>query len=251
MTPARFFRWAIGVGLVVAVSAGAGVWIVNYAYSEKFTNTPLVPFDAGDATSPALPAFVNLAVPYTSQAPLMNWADKQHDCEEATLVMVDRYLRGDRSGAVIDPGTADAAINRITPWKLSEDLTDQQLGELAKAHLGWSYRIYPATLDNIKAQLAQGRPVIVGVRTHGLGNSNYPGFQTHYEQPGWSVSHYLVVTGYDSANNLILNDPGITRGRGYSITLQQLSFAIADLDRAYPSLNQGLIVLVLAPGATS
>jgi hypothetical protein len=93
--------------------------------------------------------------------------------------------------------------------------------------------------------------VIVGVRTHGLGNANYPGFQTHYEQPGWSVSHYLVITGYDSANNLILNDPGITRGHGYTITLQQLSFAISDLDRAYPNLNQGQVVLVLAPGASS
>jgi hypothetical protein len=37
--PARLLRWALGLGLVVAVSAGAGVWIVNYAYSEKFTNT--------------------------------------------------------------------------------------------------------------------------------------------------------------------------------------------------------------------
>jgi len=246
-------RWAIGLVVLVAASAAAGVWVVNYAYSEKFTSTPLVPFGAGapDPTPAQLPALVNLAVPYTSQAPLMNWADKQHDCEEATLVMVDRYLRGDRSGALIDPATADAAINRITPWKRSEDLTDQQLGELAKEHLGWSYRIYPATLDNIKAQLALGRPVIVGVRTHGLGNANYPGFQTHYEQPGWSVSHYLVITGYDSENRLILNDPGITRGHGYTITLEQLSFAIADLDRAYPNLNQGQIVLVLAPGEAS
>ncbi|HZK73481.1 MAG TPA: C39 family peptidase [Clostridia bacterium] len=252
----RFFRWSIGLGLVAAVSAGAGVAVVRYAsgQTEKFTSTALVPFDStatSGATPTDLPPFVNLAVPFTSQAPLMNWAARQHDCEEATLVMVDSYLHGDRSGTLIDPQAADTAINRITPWKPNVDLTDQQLGELAKEHLGWDYRIYPATLANIKEQLAQGRPVIVGVRTHGLGNSNYPGYEGHYEEPGWSVSHYLVITGYDRSGNLILNDPGITRGHGYSITFHQLSFAIDDLDRAYPDLNQGRIVLVLAPDATS
>lgn len=131
----------------------------------------------------------------------MNWPERQHDCEEATVVMVGRFLSGDRTGGLIDPHTAEAAINRITPWKAHEDLTDKQLGELVKQHLGWGYRIYPATRENIKGQLTLGRPVIVGVWTHGLGNPNYPGFQGHYEQSG-SVSHYLVVTGYDKSDTL-------------------------------------------------
>ena len=247
------FGWAIVFAFIAVVSAGAGASVVLYAssQSEKFTNTSLVPFGSADTFATALPAFVNLPVPFTSQAPLMDWADKQHDCEEATLVMVDSYLHGVRTGAGIDPDAADSAINRITPWKRYEDLTDQQLGELAKEHLGWSYRIYPATRDNIKRQLASGRPVIVGVRTHGLGNPNYPGYGDHYEQKGWSVSHYLVVTGYDSTDTLILNDPGITRGHGYRIKFDQLLFAIDDLGRAYPNLNQGQIVLVLAPESTS
>jgi uncharacterized protein YvpB len=100
--------------------------------------------------------------------------------------------------------------------------------------------------DNIRRQLALGRPVIVGIRTHGLGNPNYPGFRDRYEEPGWSVSHYRVVTGYDAAT-MILNDPGINRGHGYHITFDQLFFAIKDLDRAYHNLDQGLIFLVVAP----
>jgi hypothetical protein len=255
MPSATHLRWAVGLTLLAVVSAGAGVSVVLYASSqpETFTDTPLVPFNfSGDATPLAAPpAFVNLPVPFTSQAPLMNWPEKQHDCEEATLVMVDRFLSGDRSGDLIDPHVADSAINRITPWKAHEDLTDQQVGELVKEHLGWGYRIYAATRENIKGQLALGRPVIVGVRTHGLGNPNYPGFQGHYEQPGWSVSHYLVVTGYDKSDTLILNDPGITLGHGYHIKFDQLTFAINDLDQAYPDLNQGQIILVLAPQATS
>jgi hypothetical protein len=143
---ARLLRWATGIGVVVVISASAGIAVVIYASnSEKFTNTPLVPFDAAAAAT-GLPSFVNLPVPFTSQAPLMNWADRQHDCEEAAVVMVDSYLRGDRSGRLIEPHVADAAINRITPWKSHVDLTARQLGELAKEHLGWSYRIYPANL---------------------------------------------------------------------------------------------------------
>jgi len=187
----------------------------------------------------------------TNQAPLGNWADKQHTCEEASLVMVDRYLGGDHSGSQIDPRNADGAINQITPWKPAVDLTAEQVGEVATQHLGWSHEVLPVSRVNMQQQLSLGRPLIVGVRTRGLGHSNYPGYSTHYEQPGWSVSHYLVVVGYDQSGSFVLNDPGITRGRGYSITYDQLMHAIDDLDQAYPSLNSGRVILVLAPPANA
>jgi hypothetical protein len=246
-------RWALGIGAVAILAGTAGVVFVHLQQGPPvtYTKTSLVPLGATDPTPGALPSMVSLPVPFTSQAPLMNWTQRQHDCEEATLVMVDRYLRGDRSGAPIDPQTAESAINRITPWKQAVDLTDVQLGQLAKEHLGWDYRVLPATPYNIELELSLGRPVIVGVRTHGLGISEYPGYLTHHEEPGWSVSHYLVVVGYESSGKVILNDPGITRGQGYRITFDQLFFAIDDLDRAYPDLNQGRIFLVLAPPAAS
>jgi hypothetical protein len=243
-------KWVLGLGVLTMLAALAGLAFTALYHpvpSPTYTSTQLVPLGTADPTPAGLPSTVSLAVPFTSQAPLMNWAARQHDCEEATLVMVDTYLRGDRSGAQIDPQVAETAINRITPWKQSVDLTDDQLGRIAKEHLGWNYRIYPATLYNIELQLSLGRPVIVGVTTHGLGNPEYPGYLTHHEQPDWSVSHYLVVAGYDSSGKLILNDPGITHGHGYRITFAQLVFAIDDLDRAYPALNQGRIFLVLAP----
>jgi hypothetical protein len=163
--------------------------------------------------------------------------------------MVDRYLRGDHSGSMIGPLIADAAINRITPWKVSVDLTPDQLGRLAEQHLGWAYRVFSAARTAMRQQLALGRPIIVGVRTHGLGNRDYPGYILHYEQPGWSVSHYLVVIGYDPSGLFILNDPGITRGQRNRISYDQLMHAIDDLDRAYPALNAGRVFLVLAPPA--
>ena len=169
-----------------------------------------------------LPRFVLLRVPFTSQAPLGDWAQRQHTCEEASLLMVDRYLNGDHSGRLIDPMTAERAINQITLWKPAVDLTPQQLGQVAEVHMGWGYSILPAERTTMKEQLALGRPLIVGVRTHGLGNPSYPGYFTHHEQPGWSVSHYLVVVGYDASGSFILNDPGITMGYRNRITFDQL-----------------------------
>ncbi|OLB96441.1 MAG: hypothetical protein AUI15_14130 [Actinobacteria bacterium 13_2_20CM_2_66_6] len=214
----------------------------------------LVPIQAGSSHSTDqppvnLPTAVLLPVPFTPQAPLGNWADRQHTCEEASLLMVDRYLHGDHSGNLIDPHTADAGINQITAWKPAVDLTTQQVGEVAQKYMGWGYEVLPADRLHMKQQLALGRPLIVGVRTHGLGNPNYPGYRTHYEQAGYSVSHYLVVVGYDTSDNFILNDPGLTKGKGYHIKFDQLVHAIDDLDQAYPSLNSGRVFVVLAPFA--
>ena len=248
-------KWMVGLGLVAVVGIGTGVYLALSGGTPKITYvTPnLVPISqatAGQAQEKApasLPSAVSLPVPYTDQAPLGNWAQRQHTCEEASLFMVDRYLRGDHSGALVDPRTADAGINRITAWKPAVDLTTTQVGEVAKKHMGWGYEVLPADRLTMKQQLALGRPLIIGVRTHGLGNPNYPGYYSHYEQAAWSVSHYIVVAGYDQSDGFILNDPGITRGHGYHIKYDQLMHAIDDLDQAYPSLNSGLVFLVLAP----
>ena len=248
-------KWLLGLGLVATVGIGAGVYFAFFGAGPQisYATPDLVPIDLNttvpDAVPVNLPQAVLLPVPFTSQAPLNNWADRQHTCEEASLVMVDRYLRGDHSGALIDPRTADNAINQITAWKPAVDLTSQQVGEVAQGHLGWAYKLLPSDRLNMKQQLSLGRPLIFGVRTHGLGNSNYPGYNSHFEQPGWSVSHYIVVVGYDQADTYILNDPGLTRGHGYHISYDQVMHAVDDLDQAYPSLNSGRIFVVLAPAS--
>src|SRR5216683_1988758 len=98
-------KWMLGLGLVATVGVGAGVYFAFFGAGPQITYvTPdLVP--------------INLDTTVSEVVPLNNWVDRQHTCEEATLLMVDRYLRGDHSGALIDPQTADAAINQITSWK--------------------------------------------------------------------------------------------------------------------------------------
>lgn len=227
MTPA--IKWLVSFVVIALSSVGAGWTTLPKSSGQDFT--------------------ILLPVPYTDQAPLGNWAARQHTCEEASLVMVDSYLRGDHSGAQLDPVFADQAINRITPWKPAVDLTAEELGRLASARLGWTYAVLPAEESTMKRQLNLGRPLIVGVRTHGLGNPLYPGYRTHYEEPGWSVSHYLVVVGYDRSGRFVLNDPGITLGHGTLITYDQLMHAVDDLDLSDPSLNSGRVFLVLYAGS--
>ncbi len=251
-------KWFVGLGLVAAVGIGAGIYFAFFGTGQQisYVTPDLVPIDL-NAAAPSdqppvnLPAAVSLPVPFTPQAPLGDWAARQHTCEEASLTMVDRYLKGDHSGALIDPQTANAEINQITQWKPAQDLTTEQVGQVAQKYMGWAYKVLDASRINMKNQLALGRPLIVGVRTHGLGNPNYPGYANHFEQPGYSVSHYLVVTGYDQSDSYILNDPGLTRGHGYHISYDQLMHAIDDLDQAYPSLNAGRVFLVLAPFTNS
>src|SRR4030081_174692 len=135
-------KWLFGLGLVAVVGVGAGIYFAFFGAGPQisYITPPLVPIDNVSATPSDqppvnLPAAVILPVPFTSQAPLNDWANKQHTCEEASLVMVDTYLRGDHSGGLIDPRTADEAINQVSGWKPSEDLTSVQLGEVAKNHM--------------------------------------------------------------------------------------------------------------------
>jgi hypothetical protein len=253
-------KWLFALGVLCVLGVGVGLGFAYWGSQQSITYTvpQLVPISANEGqqtpgthtpTPINLPVAVLLPVPFTPQAPLNDWANKQHTCEEANLVQVDRYLRGDHSGSLIDPRTADAAINQVSRWKPTLDMTPANVGQMAKQYMGWAYEVIPADRINIKTQLALGRPVIVGVRTHGLGNSNYPGYRNHYEQTGWSVAHYVTVVGYQPGDILILNDPGLTRGFHVHIKFDQLVYAIQDLDAAYPQLNAGLVVLVLAPKA--
>lgn len=240
---ATFVGGSAGViGLHYVNAAEAGVVLPGVTVVQA---QPL-PVDPGPAPSPSpAPARIFLQVPYTTQAPLGNWDKHQESCEAATLTMVLAYWHRDKS-AVIDPHVADASIAQIDAMKVQLDLTDQLLGQLASNNFGYGYRILPNTVDTIREQLSAGRPLIAEVRTHGLGNSSYPGYRYHYEETGWSVPHFIVIIGYDSTG-VWLNDAGISRGRGYHISYAQLTHAIDDLDQHHPNLAQGQVLLLIAP----
>src|SRR3982074_349644 len=112
-------KWLFGLGLVASLGIAAGVYFAFFGVGEQisYVTPELVPIEL-NTSAPAdqppviLPAAVILPVPFTPQAPLGNWAQRQHTCEEASVVMVNRYLQGDPNGNLIDPATADPPINQ-------------------------------------------------------------------------------------------------------------------------------------------
>jgi len=206
---------------------------------------PLPIVEIGPGTMPTLSSHVLLQVPFTTQAPLNNWGQHQESCEAANLTMLVGYWGHDTS-VVIDPQAADATIRQIDSWKSQADLDDTMMGELAEQRFGYTYRILPNDPQVIAEQLSAGRPLLAEVRTHGLGNAHYPGYSNHYEQTGWSVPHFVLIIGYDTTG-VWLNDPGISWGRGYHISYAQLTHAIDDLDQHHPALNEGQVLLLIAP----
>ena len=158
-------KWLAGLAVVAIVGVGVGVYFAFFGAGPQVTYvTPdLVPIDlntAAPSDQPPvnLPAAVSLPVPFTPQAPLGNWAARQHTCEEASLAMVDRYLHGDHSGSLIDARTADAAINQITAWKPAQDLTPLQVGQVAQKYMGWAYKILPSDRLNMKIRCSSSSP---------------------------------------------------------------------------------------------
>lgn len=241
---------------VAGVSFGIGLHIVTASVARPLPGAikvhamavPTATVGAGTEVTPVvLPDHMLLEVPFTTQAPLNNWAQHQESCEAANLTMLFYYWT-DQPAIVIDPHAADNLINQIDGWKPRPDLNDTMLGQLAEQRFGYTYRILPNDPIVIAQQLSAGRPLLAEVRTHGLGNSHYPGYPNHYEQTGWSVPHFVTIIGYDSTG-VWLNDPGISAGRGYHITYAQLAHAIDDLDQHHPNLAQGQVLLLIAPEA--
>lgn len=246
----------LAIGAALLVGSAAGLLVRHYLNATleaplsggvtAVRAEPIPTIGEGTEVSPTvLPNQVLLQVPFTTQAPLGNWAQHQESCEAGTLTMLVHYWQKDPS-VVIDPRVADATIRQIDGWKPRPDLTDMMLGELAQQHYGYSYRTIPNNPQAIAEQLAAGRPLIAEVRTHGLGNPHYPGYSRYYEEQGWSVPHFVLIIGYDSTG-VWLNDPGISWGRAYHISYAQLTHAIDDLDQHHPELNGGQALLLIAP----
>ena len=255
----RLIKWAVVVGVLFVVTN-----LGYYGYQTFIVDSSagnVVGGDGSTITVVAAPSpstsvtggSLRLAVPFTTQAPLGDWANHQESCEEANLAQVVAYWSGDHS-TVLDPGTANRTINALTSWQVKhwgseDDLTDVRLGQLAEAYYGYQYEVLPLTDQAMHEQLKAGRPVILGVTTHGLGNPHYPGYAAHYLQRGYSVSHFITIVGYDGSS-YVLNDPGLTPGRGYHVEYSQLLFAIGNLDEQHPNLNEGPVMLVIHPKGT-
>lgn len=198
---------------------------VKKSTSIKSSSPATVPVEPPKTST--LPAVITLPlkVPYTSQAPLAVW-DPLHEeaCEEASLLMVYYYRTGQK---FTTPLEADAELKKLVAWEEDHgykvDLTAKELIAVADSYLKLKTGriITDPTIDQLKAELNAGRPVIVPAAGRELKNP-------YFTSPG-PIYHMLVLKGYDSTG-FIANDPGTRRGESYHYAFKRIMDAIHDWD---------------------
>lgn len=193
--------------------------------------------------STELPIEYNLAVPFTSQAPAGNWAlPYQEACEEASIYMVAAYYQGLPAGQIAVE-TADQAILKIVDFENSFlgfyfDTTAVETASIVDSYYGYQARVIEdPSIDDIKRQVAAGRPVIVPAAGRELGNPFFSGVGPLY--------HMLVVKGY-TATQFITNDPGTRHGENYAYDIEVIMEAMGDWNGGDPA-HGGKRVIVITP----
>ncbi len=166
-----------------------------------------------------------LKVPFTTQAPAAVW-DPLHEeaCEEASLLMVYYYRTGQKFASPVE---ADAQIKKLVTWQevngYKVDLTAEELVAVAAGYLKLkSGRVIDnPTVDQLKAELDAGRPLIVPAAGRLLSNP--------YFTPPGPIYHMLVLKSYDQTG-FIVNDPGTRRGESYHYSFDRIMTAMHDWD---------------------
>ncbi|MCX6794865.1 MAG: C39 family peptidase [Candidatus Falkowbacteria bacterium] len=178
-------------------------------------------------------AGLNLAVPFSAQAPYGDWSLPYAEaCEEASALLVDRFY----TGAELTPEIVKQEILKIVDWENKtfgyyEHTTAKETGRILKEYFNYK-RVdvnYDISLADIKAQIMAGRPVIVPLAGRLIGNP-------YYRQPG-PIYHMLVIKGLTKDGDFITNDVGTKRGNNYVYDANVLYDAIHDAPYGGGELN--------------
>lgn len=179
-----------------------------------------------------IPRKALLDVPFTPQAPHANWEPPYDEaCEEASMIMVDYYLRNEE----LSREQANREIVQLTNWEQSEgyavDVTVAEMKEIIESYYNYTARISDnVSVASIMYEVAQGNPVIIPAAGRQLGNPYFSG-----EGPPY---HMLVIVGYDS-KDFIAHDPGTKRGEEYKYPHNTIINAIHDWTGSKDTIEQG------------
>lgn len=209
---------------------------VPQANSARATIAPHVP-----TTDSGLPPEINLAVPFTVQAPHANWELPYKDfCEEASVLMVMRYVNGQ---PILSPDDADAGMLAIKEFEEARFGYYRDTNVADTATVITEHFNYPniavvenPTASDIRAALAAGKPVIMPAAGQYLGNP-------YFQAPG-PPYHMLVIKGYTKDGRFITNDPGTRRGADFIYDEDVLMNALHDY-RSDGNFLQGQKIIII------
>jgi len=172
----------------------------------------------------ALPTEMNLLVPMVYQAPFAVW-DAVHDdaCEEAAILMIQAYMNGESelTREEMDRRILGVVDHEMEVLGYFESTDAATTADIRREYLGLaSVKILPVnSIDDVKAQIAAGRPVVLPASGKALRNPNFRG--------GGPVYHMLVAKGF-KPGQIITNEPGTRLGADYLYDEQLLFDAIHD-----------------------
>ena len=220
------------------------------ATSEHYVMVSSPPTTPKDPPKPAVapvasanvPAAVNLAVPFTSQAPLGDWSmPYQEACEEASAIMVDAFYQG-KTGTIA-PNTAKQAIDNLVAFETKQyggykDTDAEQTARFIREYFHYkTVLVEPLTsVDDIKAVLAKGYPVMVPADGKLIPNPNY--------KNGGPAYHMLVIKGY-TKDRFITNDSGTHAGADYTYTYAALMNAAHDWNGGDVIHGKSVMIVVM------
>jgi len=186
-------------------------------------------------------ASVNLAVPFTSQAPSYNWDQPFQDaCEEASLIMIDYYYQDKELPPPLQ--IEDILLDMIgwqqDNWDGHFNLSVDKVVEFAGIYYDYDIEVVKdLTTDKIEDYLDRGLPIVIPADGHILE-------QPYFTNDGPDY-HMLVIKGYIDGN-FITNDPGTWRGADFIYSYENMMASIMDWDTKKASATgpkQGLVLL--------
>jgi hypothetical protein len=166
---------------------------------------------------------VLLDVQFIPQGPLdsgaAHWALHKESCEEAAMLMAHNYSLG----RTVTMQQANDEIFELVDWQVrhfgdEHDIYADEVSQVLKGFYGHNdvRIIQEATVEDIKAQLSAGYPVIVPSIAKYLKNPRY------YDQD----YHMFLLVGY-TADRIIAHDNGTTWGDNYPYPYDDLMQAIS------------------------
>jgi hypothetical protein len=190
--------------------------------------------------SEKLPLEFNLAVPFTSQAPLGQWNENfKEACEEASIIMIDAFFKERK----LSKKSVAKEILDLEEWEEKHlgswrDASVQKVAFILKERYGYQKVniIENPTIEIIKQSLYNGFLIIAPTAGRLLNNP-------YFRQPG-PLYHMLVIRGWTKDNLFITNDPGTKRGNGYLYEPKKLLEAIHDLNEEEITKGRKVIIVV-------
>ncbi|MFA5184030.1 MAG: C39 family peptidase [Patescibacteria group bacterium] len=201
----------------------------------------------GQMSAASLPENIDIAVPFTAQAPLGEWRDvrQQDGCEEAVAAMAMAWVGGEKDIAKADWRLRILILSTFENKKYGE-YRDVALADM----VAWLFNDYfryqkvavktVASAADIIKELEKGNLVLTPMDGRLLKNP-------YYTEPG-PERHMILIKGYDyKAKQFITNDPGTRRGEGYRYKEEVLFRAIRDYQTGHKlpfgSLTRSMIVV--------